>query len=110
MFHNPRVVAACTGDPQCAALKTRYSWIHGKKMTRALGRGTIVDTGMLALEGREITAAHSLMTCHGDCELAVHDVTAKADEITFHQDTVEAEAHGNMRIAVIPHPSTSEQK
>ena len=72
--------------------------------------GTIVETGMVALEGREVTAAHSLVACRGDCEMTVHDVTLKADEIDFHQDTGEAEAHGNVRIAVIPYHSPSVQK
>ena len=58
---------------------------------------------MLALEGCEVTAAHSLTTCDGDCELTVHDVTIKADEINFHQDTSEAEALGNFRLVVTPH-------
>ena len=72
--------------------------------------GTAMETGIATLEGRELTAVHLLTTCHGDCELTVHDVTVKADEINFHRDTAEIEAHGNVRIAVIPHRSTSAQK
>jgi lipopolysaccharide assembly outer membrane protein LptD (OstA) len=72
--------------------------------------GTIIETGILAVKGREVTTAHSLVTCRGDCEVTVHDLTLKADEINFHQDTGEAEAHGNVRIAVVPHRSPSAQK
>ena len=71
---------------------------------------TAMETGIAALEGRELTAAHSATMCHGDCELTVHDVTVRADDITFHYDTGEAEAHGNVRIAVKPYRPPSAQK
>lgn len=64
--------------------------------------GGIVETGMLALKGREITRADSLMKCHGDCEITIHNVILKADELDFHPKTGEVEARGNVRVKVVP--------
>ena len=64
--------------------------------------GGIVETGMLALKGREITTADSLMKCHGDCEIKIHNVILKADELDFHPETREVEARGNVRAKVLP--------
>jgi lipopolysaccharide assembly outer membrane protein LptD (OstA) len=70
--------------------------------------GGIVETGMLALKGREITetdsltTGDSLMKCHGDCEITIHNVILKADELDFHPKTGEVEARGNVRVKVLP--------
>jgi len=64
--------------------------------------GGIVETGMLALKGREITTANSLTKCHGDCEITIHGVILKADELDFHQNNGEVEARGNVRVKVLP--------
>jgi lipopolysaccharide assembly outer membrane protein LptD (OstA) len=62
----------------------------------------IVETGMLALKGREITTAASLTKCHGDCEITIHHVTLRADELDFHPNTGEVKARGNVRVKVLP--------
>ena len=64
--------------------------------------GGIVETGMLALKGREITTADSLLKCHADCEITIHNVILKADELDFHPKTGEVEARGNVRVKVLP--------
>jgi lipopolysaccharide assembly outer membrane protein LptD (OstA) len=62
----------------------------------------IVETGILALKGREIGTAASLTKCHGDCEITIHDVILSADELDFHPSTGEVEARGNVRVKVLP--------
>jgi lipopolysaccharide assembly outer membrane protein LptD (OstA) len=64
--------------------------------------GGMVETGMLALKGREITTAASLTRCHGDCEITIHQVILKADELDFHSNTGEVEARGNVRVKLLP--------
>lgn len=64
--------------------------------------GGIVETGMLALKGSEITTAASLTKCRGDCEITIHHVILKADELDLHPNTGEVEARGNVRIKVLP--------
>lgn len=72
--------------------------------------GGIVETGMLALRGREITTTESVtaagtdsvMKCHGDCEITIHNVILNADELDFHPKTGEVEARGNVRVKVVP--------
>lgn len=62
----------------------------------------IVESGILALKGREIAIVASLTKCHGDCEITIHDVILKADELDFHPNTGEVEARGNVRVKVLP--------
>jgi hypothetical protein len=64
--------------------------------------GGIVETGMLPLKGREITTTDSLLKCHVDCEITIHNVILKADELDFHPKTGEVEARGNVRVKVLP--------
>jgi lipopolysaccharide assembly outer membrane protein LptD (OstA) len=64
--------------------------------------GGIVETGMLPLKGGEISIADSLLKCHADCEITIHNVILKADELDFHTKTGEVEARGNVRVKVLP--------
>lgn len=75
----------------------------------AKNAGIVFETGMLTLKGREITTAHSLIKCLGDCEMIIHSVILKADALDFHQDTGEAEAHGNVRVQLLPHGTAAAQ-
>jgi hypothetical protein len=52
----------------------------------------VVEIGMVELTGRKINKADSLTKCQGDCEITIHDIIVKADELDFHPDTGEAEA------------------
>lgn len=69
--------------------------------------GGKIETGMLALRGREITRADSLMKCRGDCEITIHNVILKADELDFHPKTGEVEARGNVRVKVVPYTAAA---
>jgi lipopolysaccharide assembly outer membrane protein LptD (OstA) len=64
--------------------------------------GGIVEAGMLGLKGREITTADSLIKCHGECEMTIHNVTLNADELDFRPNTGEAEARGTVRVKLLP--------
>jgi hypothetical protein len=67
-------------DPQRRLVSAAY----------AANSGGIGETGMLPLRGREITIAEgtrdnhfadSVIKCHGDCEITIHNVILKADEL-----------------------------
>jgi lipopolysaccharide assembly outer membrane protein LptD (OstA) len=64
--------------------------------------GSNVETGMLAVRGREITKSDSITRCHGDCEMTIHDVILKADELDLHASTGDVEARGNVRVKLLP--------
>lgn len=64
--------------------------------------GDVVETGMVSLKGRQVTTADSLIKCHGECEITLHDVILRADELDFHQSTGEVEARGIVRVRLVP--------
>jgi lipopolysaccharide assembly outer membrane protein LptD (OstA) len=64
--------------------------------------GGIVETGMLAVRGREITSSDSITKCHGECEMTIHDVILTADELDLHASTGDVEARGNVRVKLLP--------
>ena len=68
--------------------------------------GDIVESGMVGITGREITTADSLVKCHGDCEIRIHNIVFKADELDFHSKNAEVEARGNVRVKVLPQSTT----
>ena len=71
--------------------------------------GGKVETGMLAVRGREITTTDSLIKCHGDCEITIHNVILKADELDFHPKTGEVEPRGDVRVKVVPQGAAPQQ-
>jgi lipopolysaccharide assembly outer membrane protein LptD (OstA) len=68
----------------------------------------VVEIGMVELTGRKINKADSLTKCQGDCEITIHDIIVKADELDFHPDTGEAEARGNVRVKIMPHGAVAQ--
>ena len=68
--------------------------------------GSIVETGMLAVKGREITNSDSITKCNGDCEITIHDVILRADELDLHPSTGDVEARGNVRVKLLPQAAT----
>lgn len=64
--------------------------------------GGTIETGMLALTGLKVATTDSVTTCRGECEMTVHGVLLKADEMDFHPNTGEVEARGNVRVKLLP--------
>jgi len=95
----PTVVFACGLSGQ-----TNLNASHQKVATAGYTAksGSIVETGMLALKGREISTSDSVVKCSGDCEVTIHNVILKADELDFHSNTADVEARGNVRVKVLP--------
>jgi hypothetical protein len=68
----------------------------------------VVEIGMVDLTGRKINTADSLTKCQEDCEMTIHNVIVKADELDFHPNTGEAEARGNVRVKIMPHGAVAQ--
>jgi lipopolysaccharide assembly outer membrane protein LptD (OstA) len=64
--------------------------------------GSIVETGMLVLKGREISTSDSVLRCNGDCEVTIHNIILKADELDLHSNTGDVEALGDVRVKLLP--------
>jgi lipopolysaccharide assembly outer membrane protein LptD (OstA) len=96
---------ACTLPAQTNVNTSSQKLVSAGYTAKSAG---IVETGMVALKGREITTADSLM-CHGDCEILVHNVVLKAEELDFHPDTGEVVARGNVTLKVVPQGATAAQ-
>lgn len=94
----------------CALLaQTNLNASHQKIATAGYTAksGSIVETGMLAVKGREITTSDSVTRCNGGCEMTIHNVILKADELDLHSTTGEVEARGNVRVKLLPPGATA---
>jgi lipopolysaccharide assembly outer membrane protein LptD (OstA) len=68
----------------------------------AAGGQGILETGAASVTGREISTTESVIKCSGNCELKIHGVVLKADQLDIQPNAGDAEARGNVKIKVLP--------